>query len=241
MAFTPLSLLLLSLLLSLLLASQTLAQTPIAPAPSPGPINITEILVQAGQYNTWIHLLTVTQVGSQIDNQVNNSNQGMTVFCPTDNAFNNLPTGTLNNLTTQQQVQLVLYHVLPQYYTLADLLTVSNPARTQASGQDGEVFGLYFFGQNNEVNVSTLTVSTLVNNFLREQFPLAMYEVDKVLMPKEFTESPAPAPAPAATNTSSPSATKSTTAAAKGSGSGRLGVGLGLVAGLGLFCIGLLS
>ncbi|KAF7140035.1 hypothetical protein RHSIM_Rhsim06G0135900 [Rhododendron simsii] len=241
MAFAPLSLLLLSLLL---LASQTLAQTPTAPAPSPGPINITDNLVKGGQYNTWIRLLTVTQVGSQIDNQVNNSNQGMTVFCPTDNAFNSLPTGTLNNLTTQEQVQLVLYHVLPQYYTLADLLTVSNPVHTQASGQEGEVFGLYFSGQDNQVNVSTRIMSTPVNNFLREKFPLAMYEVDKVLMPEEFTESPAPAPAPAAAaaNTSSPSATKSTTTtAAESNGSGRLGVGFGLVAGLGLFCTGLLS
>ncbi|KAL6973987.1 hypothetical protein U1Q18_028169 [Sarracenia purpurea var. burkii] len=106
--------------------SQTYAQSPTAPEPSPsaGPINISAILVKGGQYTTFLHLLTSTHVADQIDNKFNNSNQGMTIFAPTDAAFNNLPTGTLNNLTTQQHVLLVLYHVLPELYSLSDLQTV---------------------------------------------------------------------------------------------------------------------
>ncbi|KAL6973998.1 hypothetical protein U1Q18_028180 [Sarracenia purpurea var. burkii] len=85
-------------------APQTYAQSPTAPMPSPsaGPINISAILVKGGQYTTFLHLLTSTHVADQIDNQFNNSNQGMTFFAPTDAAFNNLPAGTLNSLTTQQ-------------------------------------------------------------------------------------------------------------------------------------------
>lgn len=243
MASTPLSLLLFSLTTLLLLTPFTSAQSSSAPAPSSSTaINITGILDKDGQYTVFIRMLTSTQVGSQIDNQVNNSNQGMTVFCPTDNAFNNLPAGYLNNLTSQQQVILVLYHVVPQYLTLAALQTVSNPVRTQASGQDGGgVFGLYFSGNNNQVNVSTGIVETPVNNPLRQQFPLAMYEVDKVLIPKEFSEAAAPAPSPPAANTTSGSNSTKSTAAPSSSGSGRLGMGLGLVAGFGLLGIGLLS
>ncbi|NBH76537.1 hypothetical protein D3Z29_11850, partial [Rodentibacter pneumotropicus] len=59
----------------------------------------------------------------------------------------NLPAGTLNKLTNQQQVQLVLYHICPKYYSLTDLTSVSNPVRTQATGQDGGVFGLNFTGR----------------------------------------------------------------------------------------------
>ncbi|XP_057461912.1 fasciclin-like arabinogalactan protein 13 [Actinidia eriantha] len=242
MAFPPLLL----PLFSLLLATLSLAQTPSAPPPTPeGPINITAILEKGGQYTTLIRLLNTTQVGDQINNQLNNSHDGMTVFAPTDNAFSNLPSGTLNNLNPQQQVQLILYHVAPKYYSRADLLTVSNPVRTQASGQDGGVWGLYFSGEGNQVNVSTGVVETQINNALRQEAPLAVYEVDKVLIPKEFSEAKAPvASPPPPTNTSTGSnTTKSTGAAAEApaSGSGRLQMGVGLVVGVWLFCMGLLS
>ncbi|KAL0302101.1 UNVERIFIED_CONTAM: Fasciclin-like arabinogalactan protein 6 [Sesamum angustifolium] len=127
----------------------------------------------------------------------------MTVFAPTDNAFNNLPSGTLNNLTDQQHVQLVLYHICPKYYSLDSLLTVSNPVRTQASGQDGGVFGLNFTGQGNQVNVSTGIVEVPLYNALRKDFPLAVYQVDKVLLPEEFYEAKAPAASPPAADGSS--------------------------------------
>ena len=191
-------------LLSLLLVTLSLAQTPSAPAPTPeGPINVTAILEKGGQYTTLIRLLNSTQVGNQIDNQLNNSHDGMTLFAPTDNAFSNLPSGTLNNLNPQQQVQLILYHVAPKYYSRADLLTVSNPVRTQASGQDGGVWGLYFSAEGNQVNVSTGVVETQINNALRQETLFAVYQVDKVLIPKEFTEAKLPWVSPPPPNTTS--------------------------------------
>ncbi|KAM7498060.1 hypothetical protein LguiA_022474 [Lonicera macranthoides] len=237
---TPLSLLLLTLTLTL---THIQAQTPSAPAPAPsGPINITAILEKGSQYTTFIRFLTETQVANQINNQVNTSTEGMTVFAPTDNAFTNLPTGTLNNLTDNQHVQLILYHVLPKYYSLQSLLTVSNPVRTQATGQDGGVFGLNFTGNGNQVNVSSGIVETFVNNALRQIFPLAVYQVDKVLLPVEFYQAKAPVAAPPAVNgtvTSSGSNGTRATDDAPGpnSGSGRVSVGFGLI---GLFCMGLL-
>ncbi|KAL7000513.1 hypothetical protein U1Q18_001665 [Sarracenia purpurea var. burkii] len=224
-------------------APQTYAQSPatLVPSSPAGLIIIFAILVKGGQYTTFLRLLTSTKVADQIDNQLNNYKQGMTVFAPTDTTFNNLPAGTLNNLTTQQHVQLVLYHVLPEFYSLSDLQTVSNPVRTQATGQDGGVFGLFFSGENSQVNVSTGVVETQVNNALRQEAPLAVYEVDKVLVPKEFSEAKAPAPPPSATGTPSSSNHTTSTAASPGSDSGRLRVGLGLVAGFGLFCMCLIS
>ncbi|KAK2969381.1 hypothetical protein RJ640_028770 [Escallonia rubra] len=246
-SYTSLSLILLSItqLLSLL-SPQAQAQTPLAPAPAPsGPINITGILDKAGGYGTFIRLLTETQVANQINNQANTSTEGMTVIAPTDNAFNNLPAGTLNKLTDNQQVQLVLNHVLPKYYSLTSLQTVSNPVRTQATGQEGGVFGLNFTGsQGNQVNVSCGAVETQIYNAVRPGFPLAVYQVDKVLVP-QFSSATAPTAAPPAANTTSggSNGTKTTdeNPASPPNASGRMNVGLGLVGGLSLFCMGLLS
>ncbi|KAF8409179.1 hypothetical protein HHK36_005253 [Tetracentron sinense] len=229
-----------------LITPQVQAQTPSAPTPaSPGPINLTGILDKNGQFTTFMRLLTSTQVANQIENQLNSSDQGMTVFAPTDNAFNNLPSGTLNGLSVQQQVQLVLYHVLPKYYSLAMLQTVSNPVRTQATGQDGGVFGLNFTSSANQINVTTGVVQTQLNNVLQKDFPLAVYQVDKVLLPNEIfgAKPPASAPPPSKTPTVTSSKSPSGEPSAdnnNNSGSNERNVGLGLVTGIVMICMGIL-
>ncbi|KAL6973949.1 hypothetical protein U1Q18_028133, partial [Sarracenia purpurea var. burkii] len=94
--------------------------------------------------------------------------------------------------------------------------------------KNGGVFGLFFSGENSQVNVSIGIIEAQVNNALRQEAPLAVYEADKVLVPKEFSKAKAPAPPPLAVYTII-------------SESGRLRVGLGLVAGFGLFSMGLIS
>ncbi|CAI9089301.1 OLC1v1023856C1 [Oldenlandia corymbosa var. corymbosa] len=242
----------LGLLLTLFLLSQTNAQTTPAPGPAAedaGPINVTAILAKPGQFSQFIRFLNETQVATQINNQVNNSNQGMTVFAPTDNAFQNLPGGALNNLTNQQKVLLILYHVLPQYYTLTTLSTASNPVRTQASDNDGKPFVLLVSGEvnQNQVNVTSSDgVQTTIYNTVRKDYPLAIFQVDKVLWPAEFNESKAEAPAPATTpKGGSPKGSSNGTATAAaepapGNGAQSVKVGLGLVSGLWVLCMGLL-
>lgn len=239
---TTIPLILLSLTACLFLQAQ--AQTAPAPAP-PGPLNFTGILDKAGQYTTFLRLLTQTQVATQIQSQLNSSTEGLTVLAPTDNAFTNLKAGTLNDLTSQQQVQLVLYHVLPKYYTLASLLTVSNPVRTQASAQNGGgSYGLNFTGSGgNQVNVSSGAVTTQINNALRQQFPLAVYQVDKVLLPSDMFSDKVSAPPPAKTPAGSTNTTTGTNAAEPSvdgtSDSSKRSVGfVGLALGLALFFMG---
>ncbi|GMY10237.1 fasciclin-like arabinogalactan protein 13 [Fagus crenata] len=254
MASKSLSLILFTLniqLLLLLLSTQTQAQNSSAPAPSPsGPANLTGILAKNGQFTTFIRLLIETQTETQIENQLNNSGtQGLTVFAPTDNAFNNLNPGAINDLTAHAKVQLVLYHVTPKYYTLTDLLTVTNPVPTQASGDSG-VWGLNFTGQGNQVNVSTGIVVTQINNALRQQSPLAVYQVDKVLLPQELfgAKAPASAPTPAKTPSSSSNNTSTNTTAPASSTGGEnagernvVGWSTFTTLGLGLVCMGALS
>ncbi|KAL6221227.1 hypothetical protein ACLB2K_008979 [Fragaria x ananassa] len=202
------------------------AQTAPAPAPS-GPLNFTGILDKADQYTTFLRLLSQTQVATQIQSQLNS-------------------TTTLNDLSSQQQVQLVLYHVLPKYYTLASLLTVSNPVRTQSSSQNGGgSYGLNFTGSGgNQVNVSSGAVTTQINNALRQQFPLAVYQLDKVLLPNDMFAEASPAPTAAKTPAGSTNTTKGTVAAEPStdgtSGSSKTSVGsfMGLALGLALFFMG---
>ncbi|KAL0906549.1 hypothetical protein M5K25_025051 [Dendrobium thyrsiflorum] len=169
-----------------------------AAAPSAAGLNnLTDILTKGGQYTTFIRLLKSTQVGQQIQSQLNNSFNGLTIFAPTDNAFNNLKAGTLNGLSAQDQVNLVLSHVLPRYYSLSTFQTASNPVSTQASGPGG-VYTVNVSSTTNQVNVTTGVVETQVNNALDTNFPLAVYSVDKVLLPTELFGPKPPEAAPVA-------------------------------------------
>ncbi|KAI3823249.1 hypothetical protein L1987_04682 [Smallanthus sonchifolius] len=172
----------------------TLAQAPV-PAPS-GPTNITKILEKAGQFTTLIRLMKVTQLGDQINTQLNNSNQGMTVFAPTDNAFSSLKPGTLNSLSDQQKVSLLQFHVVPNYLTNSQLQTVSNPLRTQAGDTASDKFPLNVTTSGNQVNVSTGVVDTTVSNSIYTDGSLAVYQLDKVLLPMSMFGPASPAPAP---------------------------------------------
>ncbi|GKB07918.1 fasciclin-like arabinogalactan protein 13 [Tanacetum coccineum] len=215
-----------------------------APAPGPaGPINLTDILVKGGQYTSLLRLLNQTQVLIQLDNQLNNSNQGMTLLAPTDNAFNNLPAGTLNNLNNENKVKLALLHVLPKYYSIEDFSTVSNPVQTQAGGNKGSL-GLNFTGQGNQVNVSSGVVETRINNPLRQQFPFAVYSIDKVLL--FANEAPAPEGSPtkpdgkgAAKAPSSPAADGGDSPSKNGGGR-TMELGVGLVGSIVMFCMAFL-
>lgn len=178
------------------LAGETFAQSATSPAPA-GPTNITAIMEKAGQYGTLIRLLKSTQVGDQINNQLNNSNTGLTIFAPTDNAFSSLPSGTLNSLTDQQKVALIQFHILPTVISASQFQTVSNPVRTQAGDASNGRYPLNVTTMGTQVNLSTGVVDATIANTIYSDSKLAVYQVDQVLLPLEIFGPPAPAAAPA--------------------------------------------
>nr|UKD60025.1 fasciclin-like arabinogalactan protein 1 [Centaurium erythraea] len=179
----------------LLQCTTILAQPAASPGPS-GPTNITKILEKAGQFNTFIRLMKLTQVATQIDGQLNNSNSGLTVFAPTDSAFSALQAGTLNSLTDQQKVALVQFHIVPSFLSMSQFQTVSNPLRTQAGGTNNGEFPLNVTTSGNQVNVSTGVDTTTVSGSVYSDNQLAIYQVDKVLLPLSMFGPAVPAPAP---------------------------------------------
>lgn len=172
----------------------------VAPSPGPpGPVNVTAILEKSGQYTTLIRLLESTQAGNQIEGQLNNSNNGLTIFAPTDSAFSALKSGTLNSLTDEQKVELVQFHVLTSLFTNPQFQTASNPVRTQAGDSSYYKFPLNITTSGNQVNITTGLVNASVANTVYTGSNLAVYQVDKVLLPMALfgPQPPAQAPAPA--------------------------------------------
>ncbi|KAI4300263.1 hypothetical protein L6164_033660 [Bauhinia variegata] len=190
---------LLSLVLALIHCATISAQTSQAPAPA-GPTNVTKVLEKAGQFTTFIKLLTASQVADRINSQLNNSNQGLTIFAPTDNAFASLKAGTLNSINSQDQLQLLQFHILPTLYTTSQFQTASNPLHTQAGDSADGQYPLNVTTSGTQVNVTTGVVTTSVANTIYSDNQLAVYQVDQVLLPMAlFGAAPTPAPAPAPT------------------------------------------
>ncbi|KAI9077075.1 hypothetical protein K1719_040897 [Acacia pycnantha] len=194
-------LLLLVFFYSILTAS---AQSPAtAPSPSSAPTDIIRILKKAGGFATLIRLLKTTQVYTQIDSQLLNSNNGMTFFAPTDNAFASLKPGFLNSLNDQQKNELIQFHLLPTFVAISNFDTLSNPVRTQA-GDDAERLALNVTSYGNQVNMTTGIVNTTVGGTVYSDNQLVVYQLDQVLLPRDFfvPKPPPPAPAPAKAKTS---------------------------------------
>nr|POF01546.1 fasciclin-like arabinogalactan protein 11 [Quercus suber] len=147
------------------------------------------VRTQAGDNKPGDYPLNVTSVGSQV----------------------NISTG-LVNASVSEKVRLIQFHILPTYYTLENFQTVSNPVRTQAGDNKPGDYPLNVTSVGSQVNISTGLVNASVSGTLYSNFQLAIYQVDKVLLPLDLfvPKPPSPAPAPAPTK---PKAKKTTAAA----------------------------
>ncbi|CAK7337074.1 unnamed protein product [Dovyalis caffra] len=185
------------ILFFLLHCSPTLAQSPAAAPAPPGPTNVTKILEKAGQMSLFIRLLKATQEDVTLNGQLNNTDNAITIFAPGDSAFSSLKSGTLNSLNDQEKAELVQFHIIPQFLSSSQFQTVSNPLTTQA-GSGGRL-ELNVTTTGNSVNITTGLTNASVSGTIYTDNQLAVYQVDKVLLPLDiFTpKPPSPAPAPA--------------------------------------------
>lgn len=154
------------------------------------------------QFSEFKQLLHDTRVDTQINAQLTDSYNGLTIVAPTNAAFDKMKAGVLNGLSPQEQIQMVLYCVLPRFYSLPMLGALDGKVNTQGSGHDGP-YRYDIKRSGNNVNVSTGVNWMLLGSPVSKDFPLAIYPVDKVPLPYELfgpkPPTPAPAPAPAPT------------------------------------------
>ena len=185
----------------------------VQPAKAPAPVqsakvpptqkgvpDVTKILGKAGGFSVFIRLLKSTGVSDQLYGQLNNSNNGFTIFAPTDAAFSSLKAGTINSLSDLQKTQLVQFHILNTVVTLSNFQTLSNPVPTEAGDTSAGEFPLTVTTAGNQVNISSVLVNTTLGGTVYSDSQLDIYQVDQVLLPLDiFNPKPkhkAPASAP---------------------------------------------
>ncbi|GKC95667.1 fasciclin-like arabinogalactan protein 7 [Tanacetum coccineum] len=194
-----------------------LTPTP-APAPAPDYVNLTALLSVAGPFSTFLKYLQQTKVIETLQNQANNTDEGITLFVPKDKAFASLKKQSLSNLTADQLKQLCLFHALPHYYSLSDFKNLNGPINTLAGGS----YTLNFTDPMGTVHIGSGWTNTEVSSSVHSTDPVAIYQVNKVLLPEAIfgTDIPPPAPAPAPVPDIAPVAADAPDADGKGSGSG---------------------
>ncbi|KAF9589470.1 hypothetical protein IFM89_036368 [Coptis chinensis] len=180
-----------------------------APTPAPSQLNLTALMTKKG-CKVFADLLIATGALTTFED---NADGGLTVFCPLDSVINGfIP--KYKNLTTEGKVSLLLYHGVPVYSSMAMLKSNNGLMNTLAT--DG--VNKYDFTVQNDgavVTLKTKLVTARLTGTLLDEQPLAIYTINKVLMPKELFKAalaPAPAPAPEA---DAPKAADSTPSAAE--------------------------
>lgn len=169
-----------------------------APAPAPDFVNLTDLLSVAGPFHTFLDKIQSTKVIDTLQNQANNTEQGVTIFVPKDSAFSSLKKPSLSNLTDDQLKSLLLFHALPHYYSLAEFKNLSQTSQTTMAGGH---YTLNFTDVSGTVHIESGWTSTKVSSSVHSTNPVAVYQVDKVLLPEaifgtDIPPTPAPAPSP---------------------------------------------
>ncbi|KAB5521223.1 hypothetical protein DKX38_025542 [Salix brachista] len=164
-----------------------------APTPAPSAMNLTDIMSAHG-CKVFADTLIANPDASKT--YQDNIDGGLTVFCPLDDPFKAfLP--KFKNLTASGKESFLEFYGVPIYQSLAMLKSNNGIMNTLATNGDKK---FDFTVQNDAEDVTLKTRSTtakIVGTLIDEQ-PLAIYSIDKVLLPKElFKAAPTPAPAPA--------------------------------------------
>ncbi|WCJ41049.1 FASCICLIN-like arabinogalactan-protein 12 [Euphorbia peplus] len=166
--------------------------------PSKGPLNVVKVLQKASHFQFFVRLIKSTQEDIQLFSQLNDSSDGVTIFAPTDGAFSSIiKSGTLNSLSDQEKIKLVQFHIIPKFLSTSQFQYVSNPLKTLAGA--GARLALNVTTSDSLVNVTTGLTRTYVSGVVYTDGKVAIYQVDKVLLPMDLfaPKPPAPAPAPA--------------------------------------------
>ncbi|KAL2328632.1 hypothetical protein Fmac_022059 [Flemingia macrophylla] len=175
----------------------TLPQSP--DSPDSVPDDITRILKKAKTFSVLIRLLKTTEIMNNINSQlITAKSGGITILAPDDSAFSQLKAGFLNSLNEGQKIELVQFHILPEFVSSSNFDSLSNPVQTVA-GKDPARLPLNVNALGNNVNISTGVVNATVLGVVYSDNKLGIYHVDKVLLPLDFfLTNKAPALAPTA-------------------------------------------
>ncbi|KAK4344493.1 hypothetical protein RND71_034669 [Anisodus tanguticus] len=155
-----------------------------APTPEPSQMNLTSLMSAHG-----------------CKTFEDNSDSGLTVFCPGDDAMKNFMP-KYKNLTADGKQSLLEYHGVPVYQSMASL-KLNNGVMNTLATDGAKKYDFVVQNDGNVVTLKTKIVTAKITGTLIDEHPVAIYTVNKVLMPKELfkgvvADTPAPSPAPEA-------------------------------------------
>lgn len=170
-----------------------------APTPAPSQQNLTAIMSKHG---CKVFADTLNASPDAHNTFTDNLDGGLTVFCPVDDAFKKfLP--KYKNLTAAGKAALLEFHGIPVYQSIANLKS-SNGVQNTLATDGADKYDFTVQNDGDQVTLRTRAVTARITDTLIDEQPLAIYAIDKVLLPEELfkaeapTPSPAPAPEPAA-------------------------------------------
>ncbi|KAH7860943.1 hypothetical protein Vadar_019818 [Vaccinium darrowii] len=162
-----------------------------APAPGPSQMNLTSVMSAHG-----CKVFADTLLASAAEKTYNdNIDGGLTVFCPGDDAFKAfLP--KFKNLTASGKQSLLEYHGVPVYQSMA-MLKSNNGLMNTLATDGASKFDFTVQNDGEQVTLKTKLVTAKITGTLIDEQPVAIFSIDKVLLPTELFKGLAPTPAPA--------------------------------------------
>ncbi|KAM0871745.1 hypothetical protein ACQ4PT_039183 [Festuca glaucescens] len=169
-----------------------------APVAAPAPVNITELLSKKYCKSFAGLLAADAEAFSNINATKDN---GLTLFCPVDSAVASFMP-KYKNLTAKGRTAILLFHAVPDYYSLQLLESNSGKVSTLATSNVAKKD--YSFDVDKDGDTASLDTkvgaAASVTATVKDDDPLAVYAISKFLQPKELykvAKDLAPAPAPA--------------------------------------------
>ncbi|GJN25184.1 hypothetical protein PR202_gb12978 [Eleusine coracana subsp. coracana] len=167
-----------------------------APVPPPAPVDLVELLSKK-YCKSFADLLSANAEAFRAVNETKDN--ALTLFCPIDAAVAAFAP-KYKNLTAKAKTAILLYHAIPDYYSLQ--LLQSNNGVTTTLATTSEKKKDYSYDVENKgktVTLQTKVITSTITNTVADSEPLSVYAVSKFLQPKELfkvVEAPAPAPEP---------------------------------------------
>lgn len=170
------------------------AEAPVAP---PAPVNLTDILSKK-YCKSFASLLAADP--KVFDTLNGTKDTALTVFCPVDAAVAAFMP-KFKNLTAKAKTAILLYHAVPDYYSMQFLKSNKGKVTTLATTSVAKKDYTYEAeSKDDTVTLDTTVVTSTIQATVRDDDPLAVYACSKFLQPKELfkakTADLAPAPAP---------------------------------------------
>ncbi|KAL2493679.1 Fasciclin-like arabinogalactan protein 2 [Forsythia ovata] len=161
-----------------------------APAGGPKDLNVTSLMAKQG-CKAFSDLLISSGAADTFSQSLEG---GLTVFCPTDETIDNFMP-KYKNLTSDGKISLLLYHGVPVYQSLG-MLRSSNGLMNTLATEGANKYDFTVQNDGEDVKLKTKIVTATIKGTLIDEDPLAVFKIDKILLPRELFKAAPPAPAP---------------------------------------------